>query len=148
MSIMLKKRDQISPTGVGPDRAGVGPSRQGVLKTWLCTAAVLVLLSLAACSPDNGPSAVPDEVVEDSQEILGPGATRSQGTGLNLAPSQIRTLQALIDQPGASPELAKQAQIILAVAGGMDNDEIARKFGADADEVDLVDLNELLGQLP
>lgn len=112
-------------------------------KATLC-AAFLLAIALGGCSNGNGSARSFDETGQSQSGTVVSSANKSQSAALDLTPTQIRALQALIGQPGASPELMLQAQIILAVAAGMDNDQISRKFGVDADKVDLKDLLDQL----
>ena len=104
----------------------------------------LTLIMLTACSTGNASTTGAEEATPAESSGASASTSKSQNGPLELTPTQLQSLQALISQPSTSPEMARQVQIILAVAGGMDNAEVARKFGKDADKVDL---DELLKQL-
>ena len=104
----------------------------------------LTLIMLTACSTGNGSTTGAEEATPAVSSSASASSSQPQDGPLALTPAQLQALQALIGQPSTSPEMARQVQIILAVAGGMDNAEVARKFGKDADQVDL---QELLKQL-
>lgn len=103
----------------------------------VCSVLALSLITLTACSFGNRSAAGSEDGAQSNASSASSSASKSQDSQLELTPTQMRALQALISQPGTSPELARQAEIIMAVAGGMDNDEVMTKFGRDADTVDL-----------
>ena len=105
-----------------------------------CVVLTLALITLTSCSTGNASKTGVEEATQSESSGASASTSKSQDGPLELTPTQLQALQALISQPSTSPEMARQVQIILAVAGGMDNAEVARKFGKDADQVDLQDL--------